>query len=131
MRHDFLSFAVPTIRGEVQRHFRDQGWMVRPPRRLQEVQAQARAAAEELRQTLGHEPDEQEAAEALDVPTEDYREAVAARGCFRPTSMDLPVGSELGISQMQVSRLLTRILARLRRSLDPEGRLAGDSSAAA
>ena len=37
--HDFLSYAVPTIRGELRRHFRDAGWMVRPPRRVQDLQA--------------------------------------------------------------------------------------------
>ena len=37
--HDFLSYAVPTIRGELRRYFRDSGWMVRPPRRVQELQA--------------------------------------------------------------------------------------------
>ncbi|RYP79555.1 sigma-70 family RNA polymerase sigma factor, partial [Nocardioides guangzhouensis] len=55
-RHDFLSFAVPTIRGEVQRYFRDQGWTVRPPRRIQDLQWRLHRAIEELSQDLGREP---------------------------------------------------------------------------
>ena len=45
---DFLSFAVPTIRGEIRRHFRDFGWTVRPPRRVQEIQLRVLAARERL-----------------------------------------------------------------------------------
>lgn len=54
--HDFLSFAVPTIRGEVRRHFRDQGWMVRPPRQVQEVQSRLGAVESDLMQSLGRVP---------------------------------------------------------------------------
>ena len=46
--HDFLSFCVPTIRGEVRRYFRDKGWMVRPPRRIQELQQRVTRAQTEL-----------------------------------------------------------------------------------
>ena len=51
--HDFLSFAVPTIRGELRRHFRDSGWMVRPPRRVQDLQTRIAGAQEELESQLG------------------------------------------------------------------------------
>ena len=47
-RDDFLAFAVPTIRGEIRRHFRDFGWTVRPPRRVQEIQLRVLAARERL-----------------------------------------------------------------------------------
>jgi len=53
---DLLSFAVPTIRGEVQRHFRDRSWSVRPPRALQELEARARKESDRLLQLLGREP---------------------------------------------------------------------------
>ena len=95
-RHDLLTFAVPTIRGELQRYFRDHGWSVRPPRRIQELQGRASAVVRDLEQSLGREPSEAEVAEELDVPTEEYAEAMAATGCFRPTSLDLPVGQETG-----------------------------------
>jgi RNA polymerase sigma-B factor len=51
--HDFLSYAVPTIRGEVRRYFRDSGWMVRPPRKVQELQSKIFAVQAELSLTLG------------------------------------------------------------------------------
>src|SRR3954452_472752 len=51
--HDFLSFCVPTMRGEVRRYFRDKGWMVRPPRRIQELQHRITQAQNDLMTTLG------------------------------------------------------------------------------
>lgn len=97
---DLLDYAVPTIRGEVLRHFRDQGWAVRPPRRIQELQQRMRITAEELRLTLGREPTADEMTDALGVDRADQDEAAAARGCFQPTSLDLPAdaasGSTLG-----------------------------------
>ena len=175
LRNDLLTFAVPTIRGEVQRYFRDQGWMVRPTRRVQEVQGRAQAAARELEQANGREPSDEEIAARIGVPDAEYREAMAAQGCFQPVSLDLPVGSDsaslgdilagpqngsasearlvlapvvrqlperdrrilylrffedltqaeigedLGVTQMQVSRLLTRILGNLREELEATG----------
>ena len=53
---DFLSYAVPTISGEVKRHFRDLGWTVRPPRRVQELQARIHAASSEPAQSVGRSP---------------------------------------------------------------------------
>ena len=55
-QNDFLAYAVPTIRGEVRKHFRDHGWMVRPPRRVQELQSRILAAAADLTQQLGRSP---------------------------------------------------------------------------
>ena len=56
-RHeDFLSYAVPTIRGELKKHFRDHGWTVRPPRRVQETQARITRAEGELVQQYGRLP---------------------------------------------------------------------------
>src|SRR5689334_16299152 len=50
---DFLAYAVPTVRGEVRKHFRDHGWVVRPPRRVQELQSRILATAADLTQELG------------------------------------------------------------------------------
>jgi RNA polymerase sigma-B factor len=176
---DLLSYAVPTIRGEVQRHFRDRSWMVRPPRRLQELQWRINQTIDRLRQELGRAPEDIEVCQALQVSEEVFREALAGFGCFQPASLDHPVGATglslgdavvdelaedgpdsleaaeartalapalgtlserdrriiylrfveeqsqseigtaLGITQMQVSRLLQRILRDLRRSLGP------------
>lgn len=90
--HDFLSYAVPTIRGELRRHFRDAGWMVRPPRRVQDLQARIARAQDELEPTLGRSPRPSEVAEHIGVELVDVVEALAADGCFTPTSLDGPVG---------------------------------------
>ncbi len=95
-RHDFLAYAVPTIRGEVRKHFRDSGWAVRPPRRVQELQGKIMAAASELTQTLGRSPRPSDLARHLDASPEDIEEALAADGCFTPTSLDRPVGGDDG-----------------------------------
>lgn len=175
-RNDLLTFAVPTIRGELLRHFRDHGWSVRPPRRVQELQWRVNKKIEELEQDLGHEPSDTEIKEALEISDDDYREAIEAFGCFQPTSLEQPatadstatlgdfipeddletsasearvilspvvrrlperdrrilqlrffddltqaeIGEDLGVTQMQVSRLLTRILDDLRSELVTE-----------
>ena len=88
---DFLSFAVPTIAGELKRHFRDLGWFVRPPRRLQEVQLSVLSARVTLAGQLGRSPKCSEIAQHLGLPDSDVEEALALDGAFRPTSLDLPV----------------------------------------
>lgn len=172
---DFLSFAVPTIRGEVRRWFRDAGWVVRPPRSVQERQARVASAQQDLWQDLGRLPTPEEIASALDDDPAAVRDALAARGCFAPSSLDAPargvdggsdvgerlgecdsgyariearvalkpllgeltprerrilelrfvtgatqaeIGADIGVTQMQVSRLLTGIFARLRTQLE-------------
>ena len=90
--HDFMSFAVPTIRGEVRRHFRDCGWTVRPPRRVQELQARIGRAQEELVARLGRSPRPGEIAEHLDVAAEDVVEALSVDGCFTPAAFETPAG---------------------------------------
>lgn len=175
-RNDLLTFAVPTIRGELLRHFRDHGWSVRPPRRVQELQWRVNQKIEELEQDLGHEPSDAEIKESLEISDDEYREAIEAFGCFQPTSLEQPatadstatlgdfipeedhdssasearvilspvvrrlperdrrilqlrffedltqaeIGEDLGVTQMQVSRLLTRILDDLRSQLVSE-----------
>jgi len=90
--HDFLSYAVPTIRGELRRHFRDNGWTIRPPRKVQELQGRVFAADSQLSVSLGRSASVSEVASHLDVPVADVEEALAAEGCFTPTSLDRPVG---------------------------------------
>ncbi len=172
-RNDLLTFAVPTIRGELLRHFRDHSWSVRPPRRVQELQWRVNQKIEELEQRLGHQPSDAEIKSAMGLSDEDYREAMEAFGCFQPTSLEQPaspgssatlgdfipeedtesaasearvvlspvvrrlserdrrilqlrfvedltqaeIGADLGVTQMQVSRLLSRILEDLRDEL--------------
>lgn len=87
---DFLSFAVPTVRGELQRYFRDLGWAVRPTRRVQETRWAIARAEAELTQRLGHTPSAAELMADLDLTQEEYAEASSADGCFAPTSLDRP-----------------------------------------
>ncbi|WP_205471385.1 sigma-70 family RNA polymerase sigma factor [Nocardioides sp. SYSU D00038] len=168
---NFLTFAVPTITGEVRRHFRDHGWTVRPPRRVQEVRAKVSA----VRDTVppredGRPASEHDIAQLLDLPVAEVSEALSLDTCFSPDSLDvqpladgsstrgdlLPdasqstelaevrallapalarlsarerhilhlrfvrdltqseIGEQLGVSQVQVSRLLGKALATLR-----------------
>jgi RNA polymerase sigma-B factor len=174
VRPDLLTYAVPTIRGEVQRWFRDQSWMVRPPRRIQETQWKVSRSIARLSQELGREPTDEELRADIGCSAADVSEAVQGFGCFQPPSLDRPVagpdgptlgdvvhegeedgyaaaearaalgpvvrqlperdrqilymrffeeqsqqeiGDSLGVTQMQVSRLLQRIMRDLRRQL--------------
>lgn len=93
---DFLAYAVPSIRGEVKRWFRDHGWAVRPPRSVQENQSRVVAARDELESTLGRPPRTAEVAARAGVPAAAVRDALAAQGCFRPVSLDTPTGAGEG-----------------------------------
>ncbi|MBB5907074.1 RNA polymerase sigma-B factor [Actinoalloteichus hymeniacidonis] len=169
---DFLSFAVPTIMGELRRHFRDSAWSVRVPRRLKELSSSVIGARAELTQRLGRTPKPSEIADHLDISREEVFEALVASGGRQGTSLDRlledspntefgaedpemtevdnrrllhPLLNELterdrkivvlrffggmsqadiarrvGVSQMQVSRLLAAILEKLRTSIGSE-----------
>ncbi|HSF36617.1 MAG TPA: SigB/SigF/SigG family RNA polymerase sigma factor [Nocardioides sp.] len=94
--HDFMSYAVPTVRGELRRHFRDSGWMIRVPRRVQQLQARIRATQHELEALLGRSPRPSEIALHLGVDPDEVVEALAADGCFRPASIDTSADDEPG-----------------------------------
>ena len=91
---DFLSFAVPTIAGEVKRYFRDFGWVVRPPRRMQELQTRIADAARTLSQAQGRSPKPSEIAAELGIAPEEVIEVLAIDGAFAPVSLDVPVGQD-------------------------------------
>lgn len=91
---NLLSYAVPTIRGEIRRYFRDQGWTVRPPRRVQELQWRITAVQSALSTQLGRPPTSVELAEELGEEVSGIEEAQAAKGCFTPASLDMPVGED-------------------------------------
>jgi RNA polymerase sigma-B factor len=93
---DFLSFAVPTIRGEVRRHFRDFGWTVRPPRRVQEIQLRVLAARERLAAAHDSPPSVDDIARDLGESTRHVAEALRLEGCFSPTSLEHPLPSGSG-----------------------------------
>jgi RNA polymerase sigma-B factor len=170
---DFVSYAVPTIMGEVRRHFRDNSWAVKVPRRLKELHLQLGTATAEMSQRLGRAPTASELAVELDRDRDEVVEALIAGSGYSTLSMDTGGGADdspplsetlgaedanldrienhealrpllnalperertvivlrffesltqsqiserVGISQMHVSRLLARTLARLRDEL--------------
>jgi RNA polymerase sigma-B factor len=87
---DFLSFAVPTITGEVLRYFRDRATAIRVPRRLRQMQAQIYDAAAELAQREGRTARPSEIARHLDVDVEVVLEGLAAQGAGHTSSLDEP-----------------------------------------
>lgn len=169
----FSTFAVPTILGEIKRHFRDQGWSVRVPRRYRELSVQLRPAREALHQKLGREPTAAELADAMGIDQDDVLGALESARAYSSLSLETPrdvsgegsladtlgeddrdialmltreslrpaldaldtrsrqiivmrffghrtqsqIGEALGISQVQVSRLLTRTLRELRQAM--------------
>lgn len=85
---DFLSYAVPTITGEVRRHFRDQGWAMRVPRRLKDLHVSLGAAMSELSQRLGRAPTATELASYLQLPREEVVEGLQAANAYRGKSLE-------------------------------------------
>ncbi|SNQ45462.1 RNA polymerase sigma-F factor [Frankia canadensis] len=175
---EFSTYATPTIVGEIKRHFRDKGWAIRVPRRLQELKLSLTKATSELSQTLGRSPTVSEIARHLQMSEEDVLEGLESANAYSAVSLDAPdsgddeapavadtlgvqdeslegveyreslkplleklpprekrilllrffgnmtqsqIATELGISQMHVSRLLARTLAQLRRGLLEDG----------
>jgi RNA polymerase sigma-B factor len=118
---DFRSYAIPTIRGELKRHFRDSAWMVRPPRRIQDLQASINAAEGELAARLHRWPTDEELAARIGVPVEQVADAQRAQGCFRPFSLDAPVtsGSALSLGHLVADEADTYVLVDQVESLRP------------
>jgi RNA polymerase sigma-B factor len=90
----FSSFAVPTILGEIKRHFRDRTWSVRVPRDLQELTLKVDRAVTSLSHDLHRAPSVGEIAEQTGSTEEDVLEALEASGAYRATSLSAPRGSE-------------------------------------
>ncbi|MGH3916953.1 MAG: SigB/SigF/SigG family RNA polymerase sigma factor [Pseudonocardiaceae bacterium] len=97
---DFLSYAVPTITGEVRRHFRDQCWAMRVPRSLKDLHVTLGAATSELSQLLGRAPTVTELARHLDLPREQVVEGLEAANAYRGKSLDSLLVDEDGSSTL-------------------------------
>ena len=89
---NFVAFAVPTIMGEVRRHFRDFGWAVKVPRRLKELQSQLNQARAELSQQIGRAPTATEISNYLGIDRELVVEATIASSTYTTWSIDMPLG---------------------------------------
>ncbi len=174
---EFSTYATPTIIGEIKRYFRDKGWAIRVPRRLQELRMQIGSATAELTQSLGRSPRPRELAEKIGCTVEEIIEGLESSNAYSTLSLDASddsddgsssmldaigiddaglehveiresikplldqldprekrilllrffknmtqsqIAAEIGVSQMHVSRLLTRTLDSLRASLEDE-----------
>jgi RNA polymerase sigma-B factor len=91
---DFLPFAVPTIMGEVRRHFRDLGWSTHVPRRLKELHLSLQQAGSELAQRLGRAPTPSELATVLNLSREEVAEGLLAGNAYRTVSTDQTVNDD-------------------------------------
>lgn len=85
---DFLSYAVPTVMGEVRRHFRDASWLMRVPRRLKELHQSLAAAMTELSQRLGRAPTPSELAAHLGLSRDEVYEGLEAGNAYSSASLD-------------------------------------------
>jgi RNA polymerase sigma-B factor len=90
----FATFAVPTIRGELQRHFRDRTWTIRPPRDLQELYLRVQRTRASLATEIGRDPTADDVADAIGCRTEDVVEAIAVGDAYSPRSLDVPVKAD-------------------------------------
>lgn len=176
---EFTTYATPTIMGEIKRHFRDKGWTIRVPRRLQELSAKVNSATDELTARLQRSPSIEEVAEYLGTTADEVLEAMESSSAYSSVPLEAQGGNEdddapsvidryasvdgdleasddrivleevisefpeadqqairmrfidgmtqveiakrLGISQVQVSRMLSRALRRIQDKIDPEG----------
>ncbi|AXI81544.1 SigB/SigF/SigG family RNA polymerase sigma factor [Peterkaempfera bronchialis] len=87
---EFSTYATPTIVGEIKRHFRDKGWAVRVPRRLQELRLSLTTATGELSQRHGRSPTVHELAEHLGISEEDVLEGLESANAYSTLSLDVP-----------------------------------------
>jgi RNA polymerase sigma-B factor len=92
----FSTFAVPTITGELQRHFRDRTWTIRPPRELQELSVRVRRTREALSTELGRDPTAADVADAIGCDAEAVVEALAAGDAYATRSLDAPLQTDDG-----------------------------------
>ena len=101
--NEFTTFATPTILGEIKRYFRDKGWAIRFPRRLQELYQQVVRVNEEMKNQLGREPSVGEVAARLGVEADDVLEAMEMSTAFTPMSIDASTGGDADEGGRQLS----------------------------
>jgi RNA polymerase sigma-B factor len=114
---DFLSFAVPTIMGEVRKYFRDSSWSVRMPRRLKELHLAINAGTSRLSQSLGRAPTPSELAEHLGLSRDEVHEGLAAGNAYQSASLDdmlmsedssISLGSTIGEEDPEIAMIEQR-----------------------
>lgn len=103
--YEFTSYATPTIVGEIKRHFRDKGWTIKVPRRIQELSKKISNAKVHLSQSMGQTPTAKDIADFLDLSEEQVIEVMEASKVYTPGSLDISIesgddGSELFLSDV-------------------------------
>jgi RNA polymerase sigma-B factor len=101
----FGSFAIPTILGELKRHFRDRAWSMRVPRRLQEIYLEAKTAIDALTQELGRSPTYKEIADRVNVDEIHVVEALEAGRNFYALSLDIPAPEDKRRTEVSPGRV--------------------------
>lgn len=129
---EFSTYATPTVIGEIKRHFRDKGWSIRVPRRLQEMRLSLANATAELTQALGRAPTVRELAEHLEVDDEVVLEGLESANAYSTLSLDAPetrgeegpaVVDALGTEDKELEQVEYReSLKPLLAALDPRSR---------
>jgi RNA polymerase sigma-B factor len=122
---EFSTFATPNIAGEIKRHFRDRGWMVRVPRRLQELQGELAGGVSELSQRLGRSPTVAELAAHLQISEEEVIEATESARAYSAVPIDVPsaatgmsiadtlIDSDVALDHVELRHALRPVLAGL------------------
>jgi RNA polymerase sigma-B factor len=118
--HAFVSFATPTVTGELRRHFRDTTWKVAVPRRLKDLLPRLNAAIETLHQRLGRPPLVEEVAQELGVEADLVIETMDANRCYRTASLDVhaddghgaPSYERVGLADPELDGAELRLSAR-------------------
>ena len=103
---EFSSFATPTITGEIKRYFRDKGWVIRVPRRIQELSKRIINAKNDLAQRLQKTPTIDEIANLLNVSSEEVIEAMDASQVYSPQSIDKNLDSSSEDREVSFADLL-------------------------
>jgi RNA polymerase sigma-B factor len=93
---EFSTYATPTVVGELKRHFRDKGWAVRVPRRLQELHLELTKTVNALGQELGRSPTVEEIAKSASISEEEVLEGLEIAQAYNFTSLDAPIDSDDG-----------------------------------
>src|SRR3954464_15093518 len=101
---EFSTYATPTIIGEIKRYFRDKGWAIRVPRRLQELRMQIGSASAELTQSLGRSPTPRELAEVIGCSVEQIVEGIESSNAYSTLSLDATDdgGEDGGLSMLEI-----------------------------
>ncbi|MGZ5390737.1 MAG: SigB/SigF/SigG family RNA polymerase sigma factor [Mycobacterium sp.] len=117
---DFLSFAVPTMMGEVRRYFRDHGWAIKVPRRLKDLGLQLKRARDQLSQELGRAPTASEIANYLGIDHEEVVQALIASSAYSTLSSDVPAATADDHGRRSVADSFGDLDAALEKVLDVE-----------